>query len=165
MIQNGTSWDYPIAIHMAVACELRINPRTWIVPAFVRSLWASHFPDYEDLIGVEAFSDEAGNIVFFFEEDWSEQYRLWILHHEMFHQAQFYDKGNCRGRRWDGMSTAQQNRAWETEACKYANLRVGEPEKDFQPYCTDGAVVGAPQDLAPRFKIGRKTRSARVPRL
>ena len=164
MISNATEWEYPIDLHAAICCELRVNPRTWVVPRLVKEVWANHIPHYEDMLDVEAFSDEAGNVVYFFDPRWTEQYRLWVIYHELFHQTQFYDLGNIRGTRWEDLGTKQRHNQWEKEACKYADEKVGgAPGKDFSPY-TDMVLVTDKEEgpeseqpqIAPRLKFGRK---------
>lgn len=161
MVHNSTAWDYPVELHARICCELKINPRTFIVPQLVRVLWAVHVPGFEDMVETEAFSDECGNVVYFYDPKWSEQYSLWIVHHELFHQTQFYDKGNAMGGRWDDMGTKQMVDAWEKEACRYADKKVGKVGKDFGPYkdvaftpATQGDTAETPQ-IAPRLKLGR----------
>jgi hypothetical protein len=166
MVTNGTSWDYPLDVHAAICCDLKINPRTWVVPAFIKQLWSSHFPDYEDLGYTEAFSDEIGNVVYFFDADWSDKYRLWLIHHELYHQSQFFDKGNARGRRWEHLGTRQEVNTWEKEACAYANKKVGTVVDDFQPYksvvITD-PIPATRQKASPRFVMGKTRRNSPTP--
>lgn len=168
MVSNSTSWDYPLELHAQVCCELKVNPRTWVVPQLVRKLWASHIPGFEDMLEVEAFSDEAGNVVYFFDENWSEQYRQWVVYHELFHQTQFYDFGNIRGHRWEDLGTKQRHNVWEKEACRYADEKVGgAPGKDFSPYSNmvlKGDEEEQPQ-IAPIKIVRKRTPSARPRKL
>lgn len=156
MIKNDTAWEYPLELHAQICCELRINPRVWVVPSYVKDLWASHFPEYSDMFDTEAFSDEVGNVVFFFDKAWTDEFRRWLIHHELFHQTQFYDKGNFRGQRWADMGRSQQARTWEKEACEYADKSCGKPGKDFKAYTTDRDIDAAPADGAPRMNLKTK---------
>lgn len=136
MVHNATSWDYPMELHMQLCAELRICPEVYIVPGWMKKLFIDHF-NLNDYADTEAFSDETGNVVYFFEEYWTEEYRKWLIHHEMYHQQQYYDKGNYRGDRWLDLSEKQRQKEWEREADEFADTRVGKLEKVIKRYCRE----------------------------
>ena len=166
MIQNATPWKYPRELHEQLCRELRINPRVYIVPGWTKRLFVEHFRSDDD--DTDAFADDGGNVVYFYEDYWTKEYKLWLIHHEMFHQSQFYDNGNGRDR-WAHLGINEQVDVWEREAEEFANLRVGllgkkvkrytrEPDNLINPRFSDRYLKKAQEDGGPRLQLGGRRR-------
>lgn len=130
-IHNVTPWVYPIDVHAALCHELNVNPKVWVLPAAFKPMFQQYHEDLED---VQALSNETGNLLFFYDDRWTEPFRKWVIHHEMFHQSQFYDLGNVGGIRWSAMSQERREAVWELEATNFANERAGIIGQDFEPF-------------------------------
>jgi hypothetical protein len=134
VIHNATAWAYPIDLHIALCNQLRVNPTVWILPVAFRDLLAEHFPKSPEFAEVDAFSDETGNVVYFWSEDWTDDYAQWVMCHELYHQSQYFDKGNMYGSRWEGLEHPEMIKIWEREANNFANKYTGKRLHDFTPY-------------------------------
>lgn len=148
-ITNATAWEYPLEFHTAICNTLGVNPRIWILPDGFQALITAYTEERQD--DVDAYADELNNVVFFWNDDWTDLYRRWVIAHELWHIAQFFDKGNQRAARWRGMSAKERDRVWEREAINFANTSVqGVVHKDFSAYKSRSTII-------PRKRRGKKT--------
>lgn len=146
-ISNATAWIYPLEHHTMVCNSLGVNPHIWILPDGFQAL-VTGYTDSSDQ-AVDAYADELNNVVFFWSEDWTEEYCLWVIAHELWHVSQFFDKGNQRSARWRGMSAQQRDKAWEREAVMFANKTVGKSvHRHFSAYKSRSTIV----DTKPKRK-------------
>lgn len=135
VIHNATSWKYPLDLHIDICNRLRVNPTVWIIPTEFRNLIAEHFPKAREFAQIDAFADETGNVVYFWNSDWTPDYERWVICHELYHVGQYFDKGNMYGTRWEGLDADEMLKAWEREATRFANDWIGKRvHKDFPAY-------------------------------